>query len=164
MVFDSLPPLILGSLTLQWRHFGVGGGGGLRDRHVKISETLFTRLSTSHVFPRSFSFNKSFGNSWFKSTDRVALLKSWEIIRSGQANFLLKSANRKSANSRAHSTIANLQISTKYHTTLPQNSPKSRFFKTILLFCINLNYSRALYALFVRRKSMYMRTCGGLSP
>jgi hypothetical protein len=79
-------------------------------------------------------------------------------IIDGKTNFILKSANRKFANSWAHSAIANPQIrkflryaspqienpqifmnnpqiviSTKYHTTLSQNSPKSRLFTRFFL-------------------------------
>ncbi len=53
--------------------------------------------------------------------------------------------------------IANPQISTKYCTALSQSSPKSRLF--IRFYCVQI-LSRALYSTFVRRKSMYLLTCG----
>jgi hypothetical protein len=69
----------------------------------------------------------------------------------GIETFLLKSANHKSANSWAYSAIANpqifmiypqvanFQIPTKYCTSLPQNSLKSRLFKKYN-FLINNDY------------------------
>jgi hypothetical protein len=47
--------------------------------------------------------------------------------------------------------IANSQISTKYCTTLFQNSPKIRF---LLDFYYVQIFISALYAIFVSRKSM----------
>jgi hypothetical protein len=95
----------------------------------------------------------------------------WYTPEMGFEIFLLKSANHKSANSWAYSAIANpqifmiypqltnLQIPTKYCTSLSQNSLKSRLFKKYN-FLIN-NYVlwyRAFFALFGRRK-MYV-ICG----
>ncbi len=54
--------------------------------------------------------------------------------------------------------IANPQISTKYCTTLYQNSPKRRLF-SIFLYKFELNH----YMLIVRRNSMYLRTCRGFT-
>jgi hypothetical protein len=83
----------------------------------------------------------------------------FQISSAGKANFFLKAANPKSANSWAHSSIANPQISwvcksvnsksanfkinqqianllfsTNYNTTLSLNSPNSRLFKTFFYF------------------------------
>jgi hypothetical protein len=64
-------------------------------------------------------------------------------IIAGKTNFILKSENLKSANSWVdlanpqifmnNPQIANQQISTKYYTTVFQNNPKSRLFKTIFM-------------------------------
>ncbi len=80
-------------------------------------------------------------------------------------------------NSWAHSTSANPQIaqlcqfanpqifiikpqiSTKYCTTMSQNSPKNRLFIQFLLRT-NFNQSIICYSIFVKRKSLYLRTCG----
>jgi hypothetical protein len=81
-------------------------------------------------------------------TDVTAFYVELIHTRDGKTNFFLKSANHKSANSWAHSAIANpqifmiypqvanLQISTKYCTSLPQNSLKSRPFKKYNLFIL----------------------------
>ncbi len=47
------------------------------------------------------------------------------------------------------------KFSSKYCTTLSQNSPNGRLFETIFIF-FTLE--------FVRRKSMYLRTFGSLNP
>ncbi len=55
--------------------------------------------------------------------------------------------------------IANLQFSTKYCTTLRQNSPKSSIFKD---FCVMSKFELEHYSksIFVRRYSLYLRACG----
>ncbi len=52
--------------------------------------------------------------------------------------------------------MANLQISTKFCTTLSPNSPKSRL---VNVFHVKF-WVRALYAIFERINSMYLWTCG----
>jgi hypothetical protein len=103
----------------------------------------------------------------------------------GKQTFFKSPQIRKSSNSWAHSAITNpqnflgcaspritkpqifmiylqiinLQFSTKYCTTLSQNSPKTRSAK-ISVKCImckfELEHDSAVYAIFVRRNSMYV--------
>jgi hypothetical protein len=88
--------------------------------------------------------------------------------RGGQANLFYKSANSwthslsQSANflrwaspyiANQQIFMINPQISTKYCTSLSQNSPKNPLCK---LFYVKI-WTRALYAMFVRRKSLYLR-------
>jgi hypothetical protein len=60
------------------------------------------------------------------------------------ANFLGMSA-RKSANFVSNPQIAKLQISTKYCTTLSQNSPKSRRLHNFFLLCTHFIWSFICY-------------------
>jgi hypothetical protein len=55
-----------------------------------------------------------------------------------------------------YSQIANPQISTKYCTTKSPNSAKSRLCKLFFMYKLELQ-CRVLYALLVRRNSMYLR-------
>ncbi len=55
------------------------------------------------------------------------------------------------------SKSSNPQIVTKHCTIISHNSTKSRLLKKILLFFFELSIQKAL---FLGRKSMYMRTCG----
>jgi hypothetical protein len=53
--------------------------------------------------------------------------------------------------------IANMQTSIKHCTTLSQKSLKSSFYA---MFCYGQILIGTLYTIFVRRKSMYLQTCG----
>ncbi len=81
--------------------------------------------------------------------------------------FYIKSANRKSANFWPHSCIANPQIS-KFCQSANQNICK--FLQNTVQLCVktvlkvdflhDFKLKESFICIFVRRKGMYLRTCG----
>ncbi len=112
--------------------------------------------------------------AWQAGTTTLFLLGSqppWIVLIGGQANFFLKSANSKSANSWAHSTIANPQISQgvspklrilKYFGQIRkflQNTAKLCLKTVLKIIFFNgflcINFVRVLYAINVRRNNIF---------
>jgi hypothetical protein len=95
--------------------------------------------------------------------------------RVGQANFFLKSANRRSANRKSASYFGVPVRKSKIRKFLwfILRSQTRKFLRNTAQLCLKIVikvvfvkvfyvkiWIRALYAIFVRRNSMYLRTCG----
>jgi hypothetical protein len=132
-----LRQLVAGFLQRNWSFCRLG------IVHQRWASNLFLKIGKSQICKFVLSFRRR------KSTNFLGLPVSKTHIRK---IFVIK----------LH--IANRLFLQNTHklTTLSQSSPKSCLFKAVLLFFAKLCY--IILAIFVRRKSMYLRTCGTLSP
>jgi hypothetical protein len=106
-------------------------------------------------------YNRGWKANFYKSL-QIANLQILGLILLSQIRKFLRCASPQIANPQIF--MINPQISSKFCTFLSKNSPSSRLFHRI--FSYVQVWIREVYVIqyFARRKSMYLRTCGSLSP